>query len=761
MSSRRTLSPQDYKVGWICALSTELAASEAMLDEVHNPVAQDSIDHNSYTLGRICGHNVVMMCLPAGGTGTVSAARAATRMANSFRSLRFGLMVGIGGGVPSEEKDIRLGDVVVSSPNAKSGGVLQYDFGKTVQEGRFVQTGTLDKPPEVLRAALSRLQAKHMIQDPGFLQYLADMAANHAKMKAGFAHPGADKDILYDGLYNHPEGPGHGTCIGCDPARRVQRAPRGSTDPVIHLGLIASGNQVMRDGATRDRLRREMGMDCFEMEAAGLMDGFPCLVIRGICDYADSHKNKGWQPYAAATAAAYAKELLYTVSRDAVTEAPVAPGTTSDPVAPETTSEPRFCPETKSDSDTESNGELESDPETESDRDTGSHGKVKKEANLPQVCLVCEQRCESLPALYRHLRASGHGSQHNRLKREAVKGQAKRESSSATNCRECGKEFRDRAALFDHARGAKHDQLYIVSAAGKGDLEEVRRRLIGGADIDARDEQTSTALHRAAENGHMHVVRFLLDQGADRIAERYPGHTPLDEAVLRGDLALVKVFFERGTGTGTNKRTDPNSVAYAAQTGNVEVAKLLLSQGANIDATRKINIKGLMIPADATPLYCAVDAGHENLVQFLLDRGAHQGRTEHGWYPLCLAAERGSVAVVKLLLERGMDNEAEFVKVLGYAFESLRERTAHLGHLFLDRGLPVEGAENDGDPLRHAASIGSPTLIRLLFRRGAKLRDKRFPGDVMGGYKPNCASSSSDATTATELIDHFRSRGAI
>jgi nucleoside phosphorylase len=49
------------------------------------------------------------------------------------------------------------------------------------------------------------------------------------------------------------------------------------------------------------------------MEAAGLMDTFPCLVIRGICDYADSHKNGKWQPYAAATAAAYAKELLITI----------------------------------------------------------------------------------------------------------------------------------------------------------------------------------------------------------------------------------------------------------------------------------------------------------------------------------------------------------------------------------------------------------------------------------------------------------------
>jgi len=61
---------------------------------------------------------------------------------------------------------------------------------------------------------------------------------------------------------------------------------------------------------TRDQLRKDLGVLCVEMEAAGLMDEFPCLVIRGICDYADSRKNKKWQPYAAATAAGYAKELL-------------------------------------------------------------------------------------------------------------------------------------------------------------------------------------------------------------------------------------------------------------------------------------------------------------------------------------------------------------------------------------------------------------------------------------------------------------------
>ena len=65
-------------------------------------------------------------------------------------------------------------------------------------------------------------------------------------------------------------------------------------------------------------MKKDLEVLCFEMEAAGLMLDFPCLVVRGICDYADSHKNKIWQKYAAATAAAFAKELLYFTSAEQV-----------------------------------------------------------------------------------------------------------------------------------------------------------------------------------------------------------------------------------------------------------------------------------------------------------------------------------------------------------------------------------------------------------------------------------------------------------
>src|ERR1700728_3436724 len=124
-----TLVHEDYKGGCICALPVEMAAAVAMLDEHHDKLPQSSTDHNTYQLGRIGAHNVAIACLPAGSTGTTSAAVVASQMLSTFTSVRFGLMVGIGGGAPSPDRDIRLGDVIVSQPDGSSGGVVQYDFG--------------------------------------------------------------------------------------------------------------------------------------------------------------------------------------------------------------------------------------------------------------------------------------------------------------------------------------------------------------------------------------------------------------------------------------------------------------------------------------------------------------------------------------------------------------------------------------------------------------------------------------------------------
>jgi nucleoside phosphorylase len=304
MASRR-LRREDYGVGWVCALPIELAAAQVLLDEEHEHLGQDANDTNLYTLGRIGEHNVVVACLPAGQKGANSAAAVAVQMKSTFKSIRFGLMIGIGGGVPSAEADIRLGDVVISQPHKGHGGVVQYDSVKSTPSG-FERTGFLNAPPMILLNAVSKIQANYMIRRSSLSEYVSKLGDLPV-----FARDNAGSDVLFEASYNHTGG---ATCDSCSRDRVIERQPRGSQEIVVHYGTIASGNQVMRDGATRDRVSLEFGgVLCFEMEAAGLMNSFPCLVIRGICDYADSHKNKKWQAYAAGTAAAYAKEVLSVI----------------------------------------------------------------------------------------------------------------------------------------------------------------------------------------------------------------------------------------------------------------------------------------------------------------------------------------------------------------------------------------------------------------------------------------------------------------
>ncbi|RFN50746.1 hypothetical protein FIE12Z_4984 [Fusarium flagelliforme] len=179
-------------------------------------------------------HNIVIACLPTNEYGTNNAVNVLTNLTRTFESIHFGLMVGIGGGVPRENFDIRLGDIIVGTR------VVQHDLGKIIGSGQIQHTA-VPKP---------------------------------------LAH-----------LF-------------------VQRAERSTKNPYIHYGTIASGNQVMKDSTVRDMVAQAVDAICFEMEAAGLNDICPCLSIRGVCDYSDSHKSKEWQEYAAATAAAFAREFL-------------------------------------------------------------------------------------------------------------------------------------------------------------------------------------------------------------------------------------------------------------------------------------------------------------------------------------------------------------------------------------------------------------------------------------------------------------------
>ena len=315
-------SCEDYTVGWICALPLEMTAAKAMLDVVHSDIKSlHPNDHNAYTLGSICGHNVVIACLPSGVYGTTSAARVANQMQFSFPSICVPLMVGIGGGVPSKQHDIRLGDVIVGVPTSESAAITQYDLGKTGSGGKLERKGTLNKPATALLTAVSKLRADDGLGLSKISTILSRTFGKHGALRENFAHPGQDHDVLHESECYHVT---KDRSVDTYNLSQCTRQIRNDDNPRVHYGPIASGNQVIKDAGTRDRLARELNCLCLEMEAAGLMDDFPCLVIRGICDYCDSQKQKHFQNYAALAAAAYAVELLSIIPARAITSTPLS-----------------------------------------------------------------------------------------------------------------------------------------------------------------------------------------------------------------------------------------------------------------------------------------------------------------------------------------------------------------------------------------------------------------------------------------------------
>ncbi|KAL5362033.1 hypothetical protein BJX96DRAFT_185764 [Aspergillus floccosus] len=318
------LTHSKYTVGWVCSLSKEQTAATAMLDRIHPDLPKPPNDHNTYTLGSIergnIIHNIVIACLPKGKYGTNSAATVVARMISTFPSIKVGLMVGIGGGIPPK---VRLGDVVVSSPVDQYPGVVQWDIGKAEEGGNFKRTGALNNPSSALLTALAKLETQHEMHGSNIHDHLDDLGEKYPRLASKYTWSESLKDPLFNQeSLHHPRSRWQAifsiilenflALVACvlgwwviAPMDReaeqvtstVQvesvktRSRHGNTR--VHYGLIASGNQVIKDAGFRDSLDESLGGNvlCVEMEAAGIMNDFPCLVIRGICDYADSQKN--------------------------------------------------------------------------------------------------------------------------------------------------------------------------------------------------------------------------------------------------------------------------------------------------------------------------------------------------------------------------------------------------------------------------------------------------------------------------------------
>ncbi|KAL6794164.1 ankyrin repeat-containing domain protein [Trichoderma sp. SZMC 28012] len=339
---------KDFQIAIICALSLEYDAATLIVDEFWDQdgkqYGRTSGDTNIYRNGRIGIHNVVLMLLPNMGKAAVAGSAASLR--TSYSNLRIAFLVGVCGGVPIVgAHEALLGDVAIGE------AIIQYDFGRQYP-GEFIPketaVATQSLPNKDIRTLLAYFKS-----DTGKAD-LRQNTARHLRALQGVAvqkeyqynyrYPGFAEDKLFVATYRHKHrgGPSGDPCcetesycdnaaqsscseLGCDEKMLVQRHRlerkrdlpwEEAQCPDIFIGRVASADTVMKSGDHRDQIAKQYDIIAFEMEGAGLWDECPCIVIKGICDYADSHKNKIWQPFAAATAAAAVKAMLarYAIS---------------------------------------------------------------------------------------------------------------------------------------------------------------------------------------------------------------------------------------------------------------------------------------------------------------------------------------------------------------------------------------------------------------------------------------------------------------
>lgn len=199
-------------------------------------------------------------------------------------------MVGIGGGIPSDDHKIRLGDIAISYPHGTCSRVIQYNIGKIITEGKFEKTSSLNSPPRALLTAVNTLSTACIQDPPKYPEYIKKGIGRTSRTRRNFGQPDPQTDRFFQTKYDHPLD--KSSCCDCPVEWKETRDPQEDNDPQPHYSIITSSNKVIKHGLTRDSLRLGTGALCFEMKTAGLILDFPCIVIHGIYDYADSHKNK-------------------------------------------------------------------------------------------------------------------------------------------------------------------------------------------------------------------------------------------------------------------------------------------------------------------------------------------------------------------------------------------------------------------------------------------------------------------------------------
>ncbi|OAQ97618.1 hypothetical protein LLEC1_02681 [Akanthomyces lecanii] len=313
-------NPQDYTVGLICALEMEHAAALAILDETYPlPIHHAPRDNNLYTLGNISTHNVVIATAPVGEGGTVPVAAVWRDMRHSFPNLRVALMLSV---APNDEHGMRAGDVLVSTLPSGHGNVPKHD--KATKEWLLKETESSGQSFASLRAAVGELRNKHEINGHQLERSIQQTLQNWPQMQKGYSRPTIDHGAPSTSNLEHSHLDSEGnTSRTDDPSRPVSRHKRDEFDNLaIHYDFSAPAKPQVKNVQPSGEAAAKSANFCVETEAPELTDRLPCLLVRGICNCADSNTNEAWHGFAAMAAAAYAKDLLRQIPREMMESRP-------------------------------------------------------------------------------------------------------------------------------------------------------------------------------------------------------------------------------------------------------------------------------------------------------------------------------------------------------------------------------------------------------------------------------------------------------
>ncbi|KAG9964220.1 purine and uridine phosphorylase, partial [Aureobasidium melanogenum] len=750
--------PQQYTVGWICAITTEYTAARQFLDEEHDrPDHVSANDSNAYTLGKMAGHNVVIAVLPDGEYGVSSATAVAKDMLNSFPNVRIGLMVGIGGGAPTAKHDIRLGDVVVSSRRGNAPCVYQYNYGKTIQGRNFQPTGFLNQPPTVVRTAVSDLRSKY--EDDGHHIEARIMAILDRKprLRRKYSRPSQESDRLYMSSVGHPADDEHSCEEVCEShtADLIQRHERREDEdnPTIHYGVIASADQLMKDAIIRDAIAKEKDVLCFEMEAAGLMNHFPCLVIRGICDYSDSHKNKEWQGYAAMTAAAYAKDLLRRMIPSRV-EHEERLGKVLSEIEEGVA---RLCEETKSSTDVlkehahSTKQHLENEAlRYQSEEHRKCHQVFKtstyehfKNINPDRVKETCQwalihpqyQRWNESDTNDLLWISADPGCGKSVLSKSLVDEKLMSDTAGSTICYFFFKDndeqnslatglcallhqlFQHQPHLRQHAVPAWHndgsklqqetDKLWRILLAATSAAAAHNTICVLDALDECKEADRSNLIAKLARFHNNAAVSQHPRQSWLKFIVTSRPYDALRAASARGHDNIVRILLNKGARVNPQSGRPGSALRLASAGGYDNIVRMLLNKGADVNAQSGVS---------GNALHLASLAGHEKIVQVLLDRGADVNAQDRVYgNALITASFEGYDNIVRMLLNEGADVNAQ-----GGEHGNALQAASIMGRYKIVQMLLNKGADINfqggryGNALQAASKGGHEEIVQML-----------------------------------------------